>query len=276
MSARLFAALRLPVLAALTLVLAAPATAATTPPGLNLRWDTCYDDGGTSNKLFACNTNTGANSLTLSFVLDAPMAPVEGMEIRMEIWSSSASLPAWWNMKDAGTCRSTALGLNTIVNPSATNCVDWSAGQSAGGIGAYTIGFSGPNMAMVLIATAVPASALAALDPDQEYFIANVTIGHAKTIGTGACAGCDVPVCIVFSQLNVTTPDIANNRRFIGGANGIESQLATWQNGLPVNPHILNIGVTGGGPRMSMDGCVLDPSTGTNRSTWGSVKSLYR
>ena len=37
----------------LVLLVAAPTAAATTPPGVNIRWDNCYDDGGTANKLFA-------------------------------------------------------------------------------------------------------------------------------------------------------------------------------------------------------------------------------
>src|SRR5690348_9060898 len=59
--------------ALLLLLVAAVAPAATTPPGMNIRWDHCYDDGGTANKLFACDRNIDSERLVCSFVLDSPM-----------------------------------------------------------------------------------------------------------------------------------------------------------------------------------------------------------
>jgi hypothetical protein len=165
--------------------------------------------------------------------------------------------------------------MDLALDPLATSCVDWTNSQGAGGIGVYNIGSLGPNMALLRTATAVPIPELAALNPGQEYFMANLNIRHLKTVGTGACAGCDIPVCIVFSQLKLTTPVAANDRVFIFGANNIASQFATWQSGLVVNPHVRAFGVTGGGPRMSMDNCAA-AATGTRRPTWGAVKSLYR
>src|SRR4029077_1647958 len=115
----------------LCIALVSPAMAATTPPGLNLRWDNCFDDGCASNKLFACNTNSGIERLVLSFVLDVPMDPVSGMEIRAEFWSASASYPVWWQSLNAGSCRLSALSMSTALSSSATNCLDWSNGISA-------------------------------------------------------------------------------------------------------------------------------------------------
>jgi hypothetical protein len=264
-----------PVLTALAaLTLASHALAATTPPGANLRWDSCYDDGGAANKAFACDTNTGLETLVMSFALDTPMADVSGVEIWLEFVSQSASLPDWWRLFNAGTCRQAAISMNTTTPPLATNCVDWAQGQSAGGIGAYQIGFFGPNTVRMGLAVAVPAASLEALAPGQEYFMANLRFSHAKTVGAGACAGCDIPVCMVFSQLRITTPVFANNRSFASGANGVASQLATWQNGLPVNPH-LDFSTNLGGNFTRMDGCSL-AATGARNSTWGAVKALYR
>ena len=58
-----------PALAAVALLLpllslAAPALAGTSPPGVNLRWDQCFGDGGAWNKDFACNINTGFDLAT--------------------------------------------------------------------------------------------------------------------------------------------------------------------------------------------------------------------
>src|SRR6516162_330978 len=88
----------------LVLLVAAPTAAATTPPGVNIRWDNCYDDGGTANKLFACDRNVQSEQLVCSFVLDSPLADVSGNEIVVDIVATSASLPAWWAFKNAGTC----------------------------------------------------------------------------------------------------------------------------------------------------------------------------
>jgi len=119
----------------------------------------------------------------------------------------------------------------------------------------------------------MPPRGLAALDPGQEYFMANLNVRYIKTVGTGACAGCDIPVCIVFSKLKVMTQVAANDRVFILGANNIASQFATWQNGLVVNPTVLQHLLTG--PRMSMESCAA-AATAARRPTWGAVKSLYR
>ena len=52
------------VLAAATI--ASTAIAAPTLPGINIRWDNCFADGGVMNKLFACDTNTGLNLAVMS------------------------------------------------------------------------------------------------------------------------------------------------------------------------------------------------------------------
>ena len=51
----------------LALALVAPAHAA---QGVNLSWSRCHGEaGGTQNRAFACDTNTGAEHLVASFVL---------------------------------------------------------------------------------------------------------------------------------------------------------------------------------------------------------------
>jgi len=41
--------------------------------GVNLRWSACFGDGGTQNKPFACNVNTGVQTLVASFELGADL-----------------------------------------------------------------------------------------------------------------------------------------------------------------------------------------------------------
>lgn len=243
-----------------TLVLPAHAYKNPGPYGVNIRWDACFADGGTLNKSFTCDTNTGSEKLVLSFVLPFDTQNISGWEGVINLASAGATLPAWWAFKNVGTCRSTSLGLN--FNASAgQNCPDWSAGQAAGGIGAYSVGLRGANTARVTFAIAVPPNAIASLVGLDEYFLANLTINHAKTVGTGACAGCTTPVCIVFSSLKFTTPIPANDRILLTPTNFTDSNYATWQGGAG-----MVVGTAVGCPA----------ATPTKQQTWGAVKSLYR
>jgi len=257
------------------LLLALPAVAAPTPPGVNLRWDQCYSDGGVMNKTFACDTNTGSERLVMSFVLDSDMADVSGQEVRILLQSASPSFPSWWAMKNAGSCRVSSMSFNTTLPPGSVNCVDWADGQASGGIGNYTIPFTGPNSAILQVAVAVAPTNLPTLFADQEYFVANIVINHAKTVGTGACLGCDQPVCIVLDRMRITTPVLANNLTLINGANGPDSQFARWQGGHETDVTIVNCDGHNLGCIHQFT-CVPATATAARGSTWGAVKSLYR
>jgi len=173
---------------------------------------------------------------------------------------TAGPIPAWWQFKNTGTCRQTALVMNATISPAAVNCIDWASGQAAGGIGAYNIGIAGPNTARIVAALAVPASALADLFGATEYFSYNLSISNVKTVGTGACAGCTTPACIVFNSVKVTTQVAANDRTVAGATNGTDSNFCTWQ---------------GGAGTDSARGVGCPAATPTRNSTWGKVKSLY-
>jgi hypothetical protein len=242
-------------------LLALTATAASAAQGVNLRWQACFGDGGLFNRSFACNVNTGSHQLVGSFELGADLGSVSGNEIIIDLASDGPVLPAWWEIRAPGVCRNASLSFNTTISALAVNCFDWGNGLSVGGIGAYSIGLAGPNTARIVAAAAVPPSSLQELFGATEYFSFNAVVNNAKTVGTGACVGCEVPVCIVFNSLNLTTPIAANNRKLTGPTNGTDSDFCLWQGG--GNP---------GGPRGT--GC--PGATPTKSSTWGTVKSLYR
>ena len=241
------------------LLLAMSASIASAGPGVGLRWNACLSDGGAINKAFACNSNTGTNLIVGTFELGVDLASTSGNEVVIDLASASSPLPAWWQFKNVGTCRTTALNMS-FSNPTATNCVDWAAGQASGGIGAYNIGARGANTARLVAAIAVPPALLADLVAATEYYSFSIAITNVKTVGTGACAGCLDPVCIVFNSINLTTPVLANNIKLIGSSNGTDSNYCTWQGGAGV--------VTGGG-----SGCPA--ATPTRSATWGQVKALY-
>ena len=255
---------RLPLMVACFAVTLATTTHAYTfgPWGCNLRWDHCYGDGGVANKSFACDVNTGTETLVASFVPAWDIANVSGLEIVINLASASPTLPAWWQFKNAGTCRQLSLSASPVpADPTVTNCPDWGAGGQAGGLAAYAIGLFGPNSARILLAWAVPPQSLRFLSGRHEYFAQKLAIDHAKTVGTGACAGCTTPVCIVLQSVNMTTPNFANDRWLTGPANQTDSDYATWQGGLGVGSPL---------------GTGCPAATPTRRRSWGEVKALYR
>jgi hypothetical protein len=240
------------------------ASVAVAAPGLSLSWQSCRGEGtGSSNRAFACDVNTGASEvLVVSFELPADLAQVSGNEVVLDLLSQSDPMPAWWDFKNAGACRLTSLVFNQVADPNNVVCVDWAQGGSTGGIGAYSTGTPAsmgnidpalaPRHRRCVIALAVPPNALQDLVAGTEYFACNLTIDHAKTVGTGSCAGCSQPMCIVLQALNVTTPVLANNI-YIGNPSTPASNIVTWQ---------------GVGPN-----CLAVP---TRNATWGQVKALYR
>ena len=246
-------------LCGLLLALSASVAAAA---GVGIRWQGCLSDGAAINRNFACNSNSGSNILVGTFQTGAAgLASVSGNEVVIDLASASNPLPAWWQMKNAGTCRQAALTMNFVAPGSAVNCADWALGAAAGGIGAYNIGLRGPNTARIVAALAVAPDNLQDLVSGQEYFSFNVSITNIKSTGTGNCAGCTDAVCIVFNSLNLTTPVLQNNVLLTGPENGTDGNFCTWQGGLGV--------VTPGG-----SGC--PQATPTQNKTWSQVKALYR
>jgi hypothetical protein len=225
-----------------------------------LRWNQCYGDGGVQNKTFACGTNAGAEVLTGGFALGADLAQVSGNEVTLELASAGAVLPAWWEFKNAGTCRPTAMIISFSIDPLASVCQDWAQGLSSGGILAYNIGVKGPNTARMVAALAVAPENLQNLSAGQEYFSFSLRISHTKTVGTGACAGCTTPVCLLLRSINVTTPVVVNNQTLSGPGNGVDSDFATWQ---------------GGGGISSIIGSGCPGALPVEKRTWGAVKALY-
>jgi hypothetical protein len=235
--------------------------------GVNLAWSHCFGEGtGVQNMTFACDTNVGSHSMTASFVLSSPLPHVNSTEMVMKLASASPTLPAWWDLNSFGACRPTSLSANAIQDPTDAVCVDWAAGQAGGvAIAAYCMGgcFPGsfqPNVAVIKLVEAVAPTSVQDLSAGVEYFSFNLIVNNVKTVGTGSCAGCSVPVCIVLNSINVVAGPFTDNRLLTTPA-APGSNYVTWQGG--------GLPVVGG-----ISGCPA--ATPVQRSTWGSVKSLYR
>jgi hypothetical protein len=231
------------------------------PSGVALRWNHCFGEGtGVFNRSFACDTNSGVETLVGSFALAIDMASVSGSEITIDFNTAPPPhldpfpppgpvVPEWWRLRQPGTCRQNAMTASFVADPGNTVCQDWGAGQQVGGIGAYNIeGPLGQGRARLLMAVAVPQTALANLSGGTEYAVVTVQISHTKTVGTGACAGCGAPMFITLSRVNVVTPTAGENRLLSGPLDQINADRVTW-----------NAGVTA-----------------TRATSWATLKSLYR
>ena len=240
----------------------APATARAAQ-GVNLAWDHCLAEGtGVQNKQFACDTNMGLRLLVGAFQLGSTMNQVIETTAVLQLASASAALPAWWEFQAPGGCRPGALLPMGLADPIDAACPVW-WGDEQPNPGRNYCTSSGPgscldrptasNEARIKAHISIPVESAATLLGGQEYFSFSLRLLNAETVGLGACAGCETPVCIVFNSLELSTPEF-NERRTISTASVPGGTFVTWQ---------------GGGP-----GC--PGATPSRNATWGSVKSLYR
>jgi len=245
----------------LTLGIAHAGAPAYGAPGVNLRWYPCLGDGGTQNRTFACDSNSGTEVLLASFVPATGMAHVIGLEFVLDLASASAALPPWWDVVSANSCRRLSLFARTD-NSTSVNCPAWSAGDGTALVGSYVIGARGPNTARITGVSGIPLPAPGYdLLSAQEYSAFQLLLRRDMTVGAGSCAGCEVPVCIVFSGLKLLAQLPNGSQSLTGPTNLTDSDFVTWQGG--------GVPDVGG-----VTGCPA--ATPARPSTWGSVKALYR
>jgi len=220
--------------------------------GINLNWNNCQSGSAplpAKAITFACNVNSGA-----SFTLMASLEPnvsqqVTAFEYIVDIESSGGSLPLWWQFKNAGSCRSASMSMNTNFGATGPfDCVDpWS-----GAIGAQDFSYTvANNTSRIFGFGAVPATTPVPVDTGLEYYVFALLINRAKTAGLGSCAGCLDQVAIVLNELTLFNE--TGVKTIITGPAGVETNCAAWQGF--ANP------------------CAATPTT---KSTWGKIKSIYR
>ena len=192
-----------------------------------------------------------AGSAVGSFIPPANINQFVGISAQLDITTDQATLPDWWGDNATG-CRG-ATGVSPNFDFTANiNCVDPYAGSAAGAL-AYDIGFGTPNRARCIIQCAIPTEE--PLDAATEYYGFKFNILRTKTTGTGACAGCQFPACIVLNSFQLFQNPAAGNDPVL--VNAINRNYVTWQGAPATNPP-------------------CPQSTPTRRDTWGRVKSLYR
>lgn len=228
--------------------------------GINFNWDDCTLGAPASNKTTACNSNFGApNKLIIS--LDPGAATIDninGAQGIVDIQVAGGSLPDYWRV-DPGACRAGALAADVNVGSSNApfSCPEpWASaggGQAGGAQLAPFIG--GADRARITWIVAIPG--LTAFDPGiaPDWYVIALNLTNSKTTGTGACAGCATPACLVANEIRLTRPaqDVRGDVFVYGPALG---QHVTWQGGDPTIP--------------------CPQGTPTQSNTWGQLKSLYR
>jgi hypothetical protein len=231
-------------------IAALPAHAA----GINISWDEC-GEYGVINRVFDCTTNSGTPFIAIaSFYPPSGIAEFLGIASRIDIFTNQGTLPDWWR-HGAGQCRGTS-GLNVGFDftLASTVCQDFYQGAAVGGF-AYAIGTGGPSRARLTVQAAVPFDSRGPVDPDIEYYAYKVNLQRSKSSGTGSCAGCFNPTCIILVDIQLYQPPAAGNDPVI--SNPVSRSYITWQP-----------------PPSGPPGC--PQSTTARLSTWGVLKSLYR
>lgn len=243
---------------------------------LFLRWDDCHGDGGVLNKAFACNTNSGQDVLVVSMILDEPITNVNGVQVYIDVASSSGAWPNWWAYSSSSTtgCRGSLAGSFSFVSDP-----DWTACQNlwpAGGFGATGLfaGYHGAGTRQLRAIAAVPAGSEFTIPAGVEVFVCRIQLGHAKTVGTGACAGCEEPMCFVLSEVELSQATPAPGRAVCGPHSGSPGQMATWQ-GAAISDIDIH-GVPTEQFSWFTASMICSGATPTRQSTWGAIKSFYR
>jgi len=218
--------------------------------GINLYWNDCgAGSGATTNRNFACNMNTGANDLYVSFDPPAGIGSVVSTEIEVALQSSSPSVPNWWWY----ACRPLTLA---FIPSAPSTCPDAWQGQGLV-MTDYDFGpdpgFPPDRTNFIGFAHVPEGTTLPALTPGTEYLAAVLRIGNARTVGPDACAGCLTPVCLVLNRVGLTPSTGSPVTLF----NALSDNFVGWQGG-------------------AGDGYSCSGATPALNRTWGQIKSVYR
>jgi len=247
---------------AISLFLVAPAYA-----GINLSWDDC-GTAGIGKQEFACDTNTGAPfTLVGSLILnpwEQAYDAIVGVSATIAVMGTQEQLPDWWKFGSSGCRGSSALTASfDFQDPGPYTCADPWVTQMQGMV-SYEI--TSATDARIRVAGGLPVGETVALDGDTEYYMFKVRIARSRSTGTGACAGCSMPSCLLLDRITLHRSaelnyDIIDTAAIDNIAYWHGAYIYIWDD---FENHRSGIG------------CAPDQPTRASRSTWGALKSLYR
>lgn len=236
--------------ACVLVVMSARLTAAG-PGAVNLAWSDC-GGAGTLNRAFACNTNSATFTLVGSFFPPSSVIAASGIVSTLHVQSASVSMPAWWGMAP-GLCRAGSLAADFDFTNGPYACYDYWQGGASGSI---VMDFPTGNQTRITVVAALPAGSplITSIPEGDEVYAFKAIIDAAKSTGLSACAGCQTPVGICMSSITITQPTgTPGGDRYIGVP--ALRNFVTWQ-----------------GSIFPYD-CSATP---VRKTTWGSIKTLYR
>ncbi len=212
---------------------------------LELGWETC---GNTTpaDLRFACDRNEGSHVLVGSFRPTSPIARFDGFWAQVQVCFPGGAIPDWWRMVNAGSCRPGSASAN-FTAPAGECADDYSTVRGAvGAVVGWWTGDPGSNTFAMVLQARVDSSRADPLVLGTDYFLFNLVIDDARTIGSSPCSGCLEPAAITFAWLQT---DVG-----VGISGGGPGSVVTWQG--PTSTCYAAIPVRG--------------------RTWGAVKALYR
>jgi hypothetical protein len=115
-----------------------------------------------------------------------------------------------------------------------------------------------PNRARIRVVFAVPTTLAFPVDATSQYYAFKVLIRNLKTTGSGSCAGCSTPACIVLDFIQLDPPNGVGNVLI---SQPLDRLDVSWQ--CPSFP------VTEGG--LCFNSCPVP----ARKASWGAIKSLY-
>ncbi len=225
--------------------------------GVTLKWTSCFGDGGGWNRSFRCDTNAGRSELVAGFELGTEVPAVTSVRVSVEATVDSPGGIAWWSLTGSSGCRAGSLTASGEIGADAVNCLDWSRSAPSRIVAGPAIALVGLNAMRITVTSAVDAPDAVSLFAAQEYQACRLLLDHVRTVGSDACAGCQVSAefCLT-SVVLVSAAGPATEVVLTGPADAQTSHVATWQGWLSARP----CGVR----------------TATRQSAWGVIKSLYR
>jgi hypothetical protein len=264
------------VLAAALLITCSAGPALAQQVSTNLSWDHCAGDGRIADRTFACDVNTGSETIVLSMVPnDSTRTGVVAWQARIDVTPVAQAVPSWWGLSQA-MCRPSGYQFQAdwsgLPLPP-TACLPWYGSNPPFGTLQFTYGAGDRFHLEIGAGLSDPATTSATLLAGREYDLCRIRITHAKSTGTGACEGCDVPACIGVSQL-----DLLFSGRPTEYFAGSGSNSVTWQGGY-VAGYPTQSGAPCSHPSLcpytNQLQCTTAPVPARGR-TWGVIKALYR
>ena len=227
---------------ALMLVVAGSAMA-----GSNMTWNECSGAGTeTADRTVAC-TNTGSGLAYVSLNPSQSYPSVGATDVYIDV-APAVTIGAWWNPSPS----TTRYGSSSL-EPLSGVCPAWWGGAPNGGITFQPpqgVLNAAANKLRLKITTVIGAGEEQAMDPGTTYFMGAFQLKHnAGTFGNAECTG---GAAIGIANIVVLQPGVNDSHE---GQVADVSNCVTYRN--PASKQ-------------------CPGATPTEKSTWGSIKALYR